>query len=180
MVFRRIFGKDKEEIPQWDEPTLETMVVGCLLDYDLKTWEVIAQAIYDYDGFKSREWTLRNGDMVRFLEGYEEHGQMHWTLTRKSIGPALMRKSACRLQKKVILLRMCDTKTPTTLPLRLPPAYISKVIEKMAVNLLVGPTKGRMGLFCFLSQWGEREFTAFVGHVVEQYQFSNILPAAKE
>ena len=50
MVFRRIFGKDKEELPQ-AEPTLETMVVGCLLDYDLKTWEVIAQAIFDYDGF---------------------------------------------------------------------------------------------------------------------------------
>ena len=58
MVFRRIFGKDKEEAPKWDEPTLATLAVGCILDFDLTTWEVIAKAKYDYDGFYSNEWTL--------------------------------------------------------------------------------------------------------------------------
>ena len=180
MVFRRIFGKDKEEIPEWDEPTLETMAVGCLLDYDLKTWEVIAQATYDYDGFKSREWTLRSGDMVRFLEGYEEHGQMHWTLTREVDWSGLDVKIGVQIAEEGDPPEDVRYENTDYAAVEATPGLYYEGNGEDGREFVSWSYEGADGAVLFLSQWGEREFTAFVGRVVEQYQFSNILPAAKE
>jgi hypothetical protein len=35
------------------------------------------------------------------------------------------------------------------------------------------------GQLLFLSQWGEREFSAYAGIAVEEYQFTDILPAGE-
>ncbi len=180
MVFRRIFGKDKEEIPEWDEPTLETMAVGCLLDYDLKTWEVIAQATYDYDGLQSREWTLRSGDMVRFLEGYEEHGQMHWTLTREIHWSGLDEKIGVQIAEEGDPPEDVRYENTDYAAVEATPGLYYEGNREDGREFVSWSYEGADGAVLFLSQWGEREFTAFVGHVVEQYQFSNILPAAKE
>ena len=118
--------------------------------------------------------------MVRFLEGYEEHGQMHWTLTREVHWSGLDEKIGVQIAEEGDPPEDVRYENTDYAAVEATPGLYFKVIEKMAVNLLVGPTKGADGAVLFLSQWGEREFTAFVGHVVEQYQFSNILPAAKE
>lgn len=180
MVLSRFFGKEKEQTPEWKEPTLETMAPGFLVDFDLKTWEVIARAAYDYDGSKSKEWTLRSGDAVRFLEGYEEDGRLHWTLTEalawdkldEQIGRDIAEKGDppeivhCNgiqyeaVESSAGLYRKGDDES-----------------EREFVSWSFGAAGGAV---LFISQWGERDFSAFVGNEVEAYQFSNILPAVKE
>ena len=180
MVFRRIFGKDKEEAPQWDEPTLATLAVGCILDFDLTTWEVIAKAKYDYDGFYSNEWTLLSGDSVRFLEGYEEHGRMHWTLTREVQWSSLDEKIGVQIVEEGDPPEAVQYEGISYQAVESSPGLYYEGEKKTGREFVNWSYGGTGGAVLFISQWGEREFSAFVGHEVEEYQFSNILPAAKE
>ena len=73
-------GMDEEEaLP---ELVLKNLQKGWLLDYDLKTWEVQAYNVYDWDGDLSHEWQLMSGDEVRFLE-LETDDTDDWSFNRK-------------------------------------------------------------------------------------------------
>lgn len=180
MVFERFFGKKKDEEVDYTEPTLTSMKVGYMLDYDMKTWEVTSYATYDYDGYVTREWTLRSGDEIRFLEGGEEDGRMQWSLT------AAIDLQAIQGDVAEAIDRAGDP------PERL--GYAGGDYEGIESSAGLyrdgGMGEGREfvswsyagadGKMLFISQWGDREFSAYAGTQVEEYQFSDILPAAKE
>ena len=81
MVLKKFWGKQDDEVYQ--DYTLSTMKKGDLVDFDLKTWQVIGYNTYDYDGFVTWEWELSCSDDVRFLEAAEEDGRIEWTWTRR-------------------------------------------------------------------------------------------------
>jgi len=83
MIRKWFGGGDEEDEPPRTDYALEDLQVGYLVDFDLKTWEVIGYNVYDYDGFETREWELRCGEEVRFLELAVDDGQAEWVLTRK-------------------------------------------------------------------------------------------------
>jgi hypothetical protein len=178
-MFRKWFGggEGREEEPPRTEYTLDAMQVGFLVDYDLKTWEVVGYGTCDYEGFETQEWELRCGDELRFLEKDEEQ----WVLTA-AIGVRQLAEDVPRAIAQ-------GGDAPEELHYR---ERSYKAVESSAGEFREGG-KGLGREFVswayesadgervlYLSQWGEREFRAYEGQYVEEYQFTDILPAPKE
>jgi len=181
MIRKWFGGGDEEDEPPRTDYALEDLQVGYLVDFDLKTWEVIGYNVYDYDGFETREWELRCGEEVRFLELAVDDGQAEWVLTRK-IGLR-------QLDPEVAAAIIDSGDPPEEVRLAGRP-YLA--VESSAgqmreggggrghefVNWSYESEEGERVLF--ISQWGERDFRAYEGEYVEEYQFTDILPGKKE
>ncbi len=178
-MFRKWFGggEGQDEEPPRTEYTLDTMQIGYLVDYDLQTWEVQGLGTCDYEGHETQEWELRCGDQWRFLEKDEEV----WVLTAKI---------PLRDLAEPVAAAIAETGDP-------PEALHYQERSYRATGSSAGEYReGGKGLghefvswsyetgdgkrVLFLSQWGERDFRAYEGEYVEEYQFSDILPAPKE
>ena len=84
MGIREFFRRRRKRGP---EPltglSLAELREGYLVDYDLKTWEVMACNHYDWGGGDiSREWQLKSFDDVVYLEK-ESDDDEEWSLNRK-------------------------------------------------------------------------------------------------
>lgn len=166
-----------KDIDPLHDLSLSKLRVRYLVDYDMKTWEVVAHNRYDFgDGYGSEEWELRSATETLFLER-EEDDEVEWSLARKiPIG-------AIDGDVRKHILEHDD-----------PPSRI--VLDGVLYHLdSSGPGRIRRGGtaepegFIYwdfidrddkrqvtIEQWGETEFEASAGHSVEEYQFSNILP----
>ena len=178
-MFRKWFGGGEEEgeEPARTDYTLDTMQVGYLVDYDLKTWEVVGYNTCDYEGFETQEWELRSGDELRFLEKDEDQ----LVLTAK-IGVR-------QIQEDVVDAIAQNGDPPAQLHFQ-DRAY--QAVESSAGELREGGKglgrefvswsyeSAEGGRVLFISQWGERDFRAYEGVHVEEYQFTDILPSPKE
>lgn len=175
-MFRKWFGGGEGEgdEPPRTEYTLATMQVGYLVDYDLKTWEVVGYSTCDYEGFETQEWELRCGDELRFLEKDEDQ----LVLTAK-IGVR-------QIQEDVVTAIAQSGDPPEQLHFQ---DRTYAAVESSAGELREGG-KGLGREFVswtyesadgervlFISQWGERDFRAYEGAYVEEYQFTDILPS---
>jgi len=181
MGFKRWFGdKGRDEEPHaYVEYTLATMRVGFLVDYDLKTWEVTGVGTYDYDGYHTEEWEMTADRQVHFLERAIEDGRAVWTLSHAIDFNAI---------EGDIVAAVAATGDP---PESVRFAGLEYVGEESGAGLYRagGEGEGREfvswsfaaadGQLLFISQWGEREFSAFAGIAVEEYQFTDILPAGE-
>jgi len=181
MGFKKWFGKEDEGREDvYQDYTLDTMKVGYLVDYDLKTWEVIGCNTYDYDGFLTTEWELRGGDEVRFLERGEEDGKAEWTLTR--------RIQISQIEEAIIDAVLADDDPPEEIHFE---GRLYAAVESGAGLFREGGEgEGREFVswsyeaeedrVLFVTQWGERDFAAYEGQYVEEYQFIDILPGREE
>lgn len=170
--------KKKQEEPAVDPTriTLSDLKPGYVLDYDLKTWQVTAHHYYDYDGDRVDEWELASGDDVAYLEGAEDDG-MRWILSHK-IQLSDMDNN--------IRNHMRNNDNP-------PDRVVCKGVTYRGESSVVGRYyKNGQGVgeeflvwdylddtekhTLSIEQWGDDEYEASVGDVVEEYQFSNILP----
>ena len=180
--FKKLLRREKEpEVDPLVDYTLDKMMTGFFVDYDLRTWEVTAITAYNYDGQETEEWQLSSGDQVRFLERAAEDGKVEWTLTRR------------------ISLRAVDGDVAgTVLDEGEPPEQVwfeeaeysavesgsGTMVETMGGQ---GATESREfvswsyesegGRVLHVVQSGDRDFSAYEGEYVEEYQFTNILPA---
>ncbi len=181
MGFKKWFGKeDDDQEESYLDLTLERMKAGYMVDYDLKTWEVIGCNTYDYDGFPTREWELRSGDEVRFLERGVEDGKVELTLTQKI--------HVNQIKESVADAIVSEEDPPQEVHFdgRSYEAVESSAglfreggdgEEREFVNWSYEAGEDRV---LFISQWGERDFAAYEGEYVEEYQFTDILPGAEE
>ena len=181
MGFRKWFGRrDSDPEDFCEELTLDAMRVGFLVDYDLKTWEVIGYNTYDYDGFETQEWVLRCGEEVRFLEREEDDGQVEWSLTR--------RIRIARIQEPVVDRIRAGEDPPEVIHFE---GRRYEAVECSAGLFYEGGGgEGREFVewnyesgeerLLSISQWGENDFSAYEGEYVEEYQFTDILPGAEE
>jgi hypothetical protein len=178
MPLKKWFKKDQEETEDsvYKEYTLDTMKVGYLVDHDLQTWQVSGYNTYDYDGELTQEWELQDGDEVRFLERAKADGKVEWTLTR-AIGLNQISEEVARVIKEqddppqeIHFEQRSYTAVEASAGLMQPDGegngreFVSWSYESSDERLL------------FISQWGEADFTAYEGEVVEEYQFTDILP----
>ena len=174
MGFKKWWGKEDDEV--YLEYTLGSMRKGYLVDFDLKTWQVIGYNTYDYDGFVTREWELRCADDVRFLEAVEEDGKVEWTWT--------LRIGIEQIEEDVVGA-IIETDDPPQ-EVRFEGRLYEAVESSAGLQRKDGEGEGREfvnwsyeskeGRVLFMSQWGERDFAAYEGISVEEYQFTDILP----
>ena len=180
MGLRKWFGgRQSEDEQAYEEYSLGTMKVGFLVDYDLKTWQVTGYGTYDYDGYVTEEWELRAGEEVNFLERAVEDGRAFWTLTR-AIG---MDEIAGDIAGAIA----ADGDPPEVVQ------FAGERYEGSESGAGLyrkdGAVEGREFVnwsfagdrrkVLFISQWGERDFAAYAGSEVEEYQFTDILPGGE-
>jgi len=181
-LFDWLLGKKKQEpgVKPYFDPTkvkLEDLRPGWLVDFDMKTWEVIARHRYDMgDGFEMIEWELRSGNEIRYLCREEDDG-IYWTLMKKvplgAIDPGLKKHilqyedPPQRLQYEGMVYEMVSYGGAKFFKNGMPPA----------VPFLYWEYESSDGTkVVTVEQWGDTEFEASAGEYVEEYQFSNILP----
>ena len=75
-MFKGLFNRqpppETDTLDPLRDLVLEKLRVGYFVDYDLKTWQVTAYGLYDFDGQKVEEWELTNDRDLRYLERYED------------------------------------------------------------------------------------------------------------
>lgn len=171
---------EKKEEPSFDPFTdlvLDKLQPGFLLDYDGKTWEVTGRHYHDMgDSYRIEEWELRSASDEYHLTRGEDEGT-YWTWIRRvPIGSIDGR------------LRSHITKNGD------PPDFLDYDGMRFQMDSYGGAKfyrncqgppqpyvywdyKGEDGYrLLSIQQWGDIDFEAFVGHYVEEYQFTNILP----
>lgn len=179
MGFFDIFRKkqpDREDLSMVDL-ALDDLMVGCMVDYDLKTWQVTARHYTDWgDGYKTDEWQLKSYDDLIYLEKSEDD-EVEWSITRKAnfhlLGPEVPEK----------------IKASGDPPQNVVYEGVSYSMEESGGGHFYKDGKGpgqpmlawdymddSEGRYLTIEQWGENEFEAFLGEPVEEYQFTNILP----
>ena len=177
MGFKKWFGgRPDEDEATYQEYSLSTMKVGFLVDYDLKTWQVTGRGSYNYEGYATEEWELQADREVRFLERAVEDGQACWTWTR-AIG-------IDEIAGDIAAAIIADGDPPEVIQFA-GDEYVGSTsdaglyrkdgsaAEREFVNWSFESTAGKV---LFISQWGERDFAAYAGSEVEEYQFTDILP----
>jgi hypothetical protein len=174
--------KKKDEGPEFDplkDLTLSGLKPGYVLDYDLKTWQVTAQHRYEYDGDPTDEWELTCADDVVYLEREEDDG-VTWTLTRKVGANAI---------EENLRSHMKDNDDP---PETLTFQGTEYEADSSDVGQFFKDGEGEGQEFIswsyvdesekkvlFVEQWGDNDYDVAAGEVVEEFQFSDILPGGK-
>ncbi|SMC25983.1 protein of unknown function [Desulfacinum hydrothermale DSM 13146] len=182
MIWKKWFGREKERQQDLDplhDLSLDKLQPGYLVDYDLTTWQVTARHRYDLgDGGGMIEWELRSGRQTRYLNMEEDDGAV-WTWTRK----IPLAQIDARL--KQLIMEKGDP------PERIDFDGDTYIMESYGGGQFYEHDRGEGIPFLFwdyetedgekvltIEQWGDTEFEAAVGHYVEEYQFSHILPGA--
>ncbi len=175
------FSKKKEQEPELDplsDLSLDRLKVGYILDYDLESWQVTAHNRYDYDGDWTDEWEIKCAGETRYLER-EEDDEVSWVLYRKIPLDTI---------EENVATHILDHEDPPDAVTCDGVRYEAESSDaghfhrnqsedgKPFVNwTYVGQTDTQVLL---IEQWGESDFEASLGDVVQPYQFSNILPGA--
>lgn len=185
--FRKWLGKKESEDTSYQDLTLELMTVGFLVDYDLETWEVIGVNVYDYDGFQTQEWELRCNNEMRFLERAEDDGQIEWTLTRRvPLGEVEGDVAGAILDggdpPEVVTYKdraynAVESSTGIRRPFDDGGGEEEVGDDDEGGEFVSWSYEGEDRRVLYVLQRGEREFVAYEGEYVEEYQFTEILPA---
>ena len=180
-------GRDDEPIGDY---TLSKLRPGFLVDFDLQTWQVTAIKTYDYEGEKAIEWELRAaGGEVRFLERSEADGRVEMSLT-KSI--------SIRDFEEDVMGTILEEEDPPEIVTRSGREYaaieastgtqaaVDDEQEETDKDAACDPPgrpfvswtyASKEGRVVYVVRWGDRDFSAYEGEYVEEYQFTDILPA---
>ncbi|WP_156360691.1 DUF4178 domain-containing protein [Dethiosulfatarculus sandiegensis] len=159
--------------------TLAKLQPGWMVDYDLKTWEVKAHHTYDWsEGDLTHEWQLVSGDAIIYLE--LEHDDVDdWSLN------SLIDFSRLGQGVKTAIQQTGDP--PKTIVLDGVTYYMEEMAGGSFLKNTQGPGQNLLRWsyedddgekYLTIEQWGEDEFQAYLGFFVEEYQFTDILPAA--
>ena len=177
----RVFGRKKAD--EGPDPladlVLEKLKVGYLVDYDLQTWQVTAYCRYTFSGKDAsvEEWELTAGGERRYLE-LADGG---WSLARTiSIGAV----------DGDIRRHILDHDDP---PARIVFEGTEYYLDACYGGHMFSDGKGggeqlirwefldaAEKNFVGIEQRSETEFAAAAGFVVEEYEFTHVLPGAGE
>ena len=173
----RLFGsKAQEEAPDpLADLVLAKLKVGYLVDYDMQTWQVTGYARYTFSGQDDpvEEWELTAADQQRYLELADGA----WSLSRK----IAIDDISGDVRKHIL-----DHDDPPkrvvfdSTEFRLDASYAGQMVangsgpgaDVIRWEFVDGPETTFVGI----EQWSETEFAAAAGFVVEDDQFSHILP----
>ena len=179
------FKKKKPEPEQSYDPsniTVANLRKGFLFDYDLQTWTVKEEYKYDWgDGFFTKEFQVSNGKDSRYLHIAEDNGiSLTWT-------------------QKVRIRTINEDLPEQIIKNDYPP---KKLTYQNITYFLDGESAGYFNdagsksqdwselisweyydesgnHLLAIEQWGERDFDAAVGELIQEGEISHILPSYK-
>jgi uncharacterized protein DUF4178 len=181
MNWGKLFGRtEADEEEQYHDLTLTDLQNGYMVDYDLRTWEVTGRNTYDYDGEMSQEWQLQSADEVRFLERSMEDGKVCCTLTRRIDLAAIQEPVADEIGRNDDPPEQIHYQGEPYLGVESSSGLFREGGEGAGREFVVWTFEGGENQVLFITQWGQREFAAYAGEYVEEYQFTDILPRGEE
>ncbi len=177
-LFNRLKTTKEKEPDPISDLTLKKLKKGYLVDYDLKSWEVISANRYDWgEGDLTYEWQLTSHDDILFLER-ETDDEDYWCISRKI--------SLTRLDGRIIQALKNGGDPSETMEFDGKTYYLDETggAHFYKDDALEGKEvfkwdyiddSGKNNLT--IEQWGERDFEVSLGEKVHEYQFTNILPS---
>ena len=177
----RLFGKknDEDETDPLADLVLGKLKVGYLVDYDLETWQVTGYCRYQFSGEEDSadEWELTSGVRQRYLELADDV----WSLSRRlSIG-ALdgdIRQHIIDHEDppERVVFNGHEYHLDASFAGRMYPDGKGSGEDVIRWEFLDDAERSFVGI----EQLSETEFAAAAGTIVEEYQFTSILPGAAE
>ena len=171
----------KKEEPHYDPNnlTISDLRVGFMFDYDLKTWQISEEYEYDWgDNYFTREYKLETSDDTAYLHiDHNDEGFM-----------TISRKLKVRALGEDIPEEIADNKRP---PKKITFEGVEYLLDKESPGYFSDDPDDDQSWVEFISwdyydsegkltacveQWGEREFEASYGKVVQDFELTNILP----
>ena len=164
--------------PQADplaDVTLDKLREGYLLDYEMRTWEVVTHAKYDYEGWPADEWTLENGDDTLFLEYEEDDGDVFYLSH-----PVDMAEVEVEGQPLRAVVR--DDADPPEAVTYGGTTY--ELDEEGPATRTAGDKRQELYYWVYadgddflaLERYGSSDWNSYAGREVEPFEFDNILP----
>lgn len=183
-ALKRLFSGSSSAEPEDPRPadpmadvSLDQLRTGYMVDYEMRTWEVVRHVQYDYDGWPADEWTLETGDERLYLEHEKDGGDVFYlsdpvdmAAVETDDGPlrAVLRD---RAEPPATLTY---NGTTYTLDAQGPATRI----EGDQHNRLYYWTFVAGDDFLALERLGESNWNSYAGREVEAFEFNNILPRA--
>lgn len=180
MGWKEFFGfgkKKKEESGTLTDLGLKDLRVGYFVDYDLKTWEVVARHTYDWgQGDVTREWQLKSADDTLYLER-ESDDEEEWSVSRPIPFARLGEAVRSHIRENEDPPEEIEFEGVTYYLDSFGGGQFFRNGEGPGRELLAWDYEDEEGdNYLAIEQWGEEEFEAAVGGPAESYQFTNILP----
>ncbi len=171
-------GSGVHPVDQVTDIRLSDLKVGYFLDYDLKTWEVVAYHYYDWGdgGSLTHEWQMKSADDTLYLV-MESDDEVEWSIFR----PIPFSRLGARVRNHIIE----NEDPPDEIELEGTTFHLDEFGggkffrngKGAGVEFLVWDYEDDAGeRYLSIEQWDEEDFEASLGAAVEEYQFTNILP----
>jgi hypothetical protein len=177
----RVFGRkqaDREPDPLADL-VLEKLKVGYLVDYDLQTWQVTAYCRYAFSG-KDRsveEWELTAAGEQRYLELADGGWSLARTISIGAIDGDIRRHILDHDDPPArIVYEGTEYNLDACYGGHMFPDGMGGGEQLIRWEFLDAAEKNFVGI----EQRSETEFAAAAGIVVEEYEFTHLLPGAVE
>jgi len=181
--FMGLFGRKKKQEPHYDPNhiTLQDLRVGFMFDYDLSTWIIKEEYEYDWgNNYFTREYMINNGEKTAYLH-IDQDNELFITISEK------------------LKIRVIDENLPEEIvenerpPKKLVFKGVTYYLDKESPGYFSDDPEDdeswtelvawdyydeKEQLTLGIEQWGEREFEASFGKVVQEFEISNILPGS--
>jgi len=175
------FFKKKKE-PDYDPLNIRVtdLKLGFILDYDLKSWEVVEEYTYDWgDNYFSKEYKISSGAEIYFLS-VDEDDILELTLQRKiklssidgDIESAIINS---KIPPKKVVYKGVDYYRDSESPGYFKEENSDKDWLEFISWSYYNEEEDRV---LTIEQWDDREFEASYGKVIKEYEISSITPSA--
>ena len=173
----KLFNKKKEPTTFSGDLTIWDLKKGYLVDYFMESWEVRNQSTYDWgNNFISKEFELNNGKETIYFHVAKNNG-FECSVTRE----VSLRKINSQLKEQIV-----DHDGPfKTLEYEGIKYYLEDEGEAH-VSTTGENGSSRMVSWDYeadneknilsIGRWGRTDIEAYIGEVVNDYEFSNIIP----
>lgn len=193
--------KEKKQELYYDPSNVRitTLVKGSFLDYDFKTWEVKDAFEYDWgNGYKAKEFQLETGDELIFLYVDENQG-LECSVSEK-VNIYDIDENAGNTKKlgfqtnsgrgsgegDIIAYIMNNANETPPMKVSYKGEQYFRSSEEIGYSRVMGEKDwdqliswsyydSEQKKTLTIERWGEEDFSAALGNVVEEYEFSNII-----
>jgi hypothetical protein len=176
------FKKKKNQEPELDMLNIRVTDIkkGFILEYDLKSWEVLEEYTYDWgDNYFSKEYKISSGADILFMS-VDDDDVIEITLQKKIKLSSIEADVEGEIIKnkfppKKIVYKGVDYFRDSESPGYFKEEHTDKDWIEFISWSYYNEEEDRV---LSIEQWDDREFEASYGKVIKEYEITNIIPAA--